>query len=137
MNPENRVYTAADQPIWIPEEEENLLTCRIVLYLHELADRDFTSAVKTDPAPAPRAPGFSLNLSPNPCRGQVTVRFAGYPSISRHSTLSVFDASGSLVLTQPVLAEYFTLPVSSLRTGVYLARLDTGTGTSTAKLVVR
>ena len=40
-------YTNTTPPVWIPEEEENLLTCRIVLYLHELADRDFANAVES------------------------------------------------------------------------------------------
>jgi len=65
MNPEDRTYSGANPPKWIPEAEERHIICRELLYLHELADRDF-------PAPSPLAsrlspsPFASFHL-PNPC----------------------------------------------------------------------
>ena len=134
MNPANQVYSVADPPLWIPEVEQASIDCRELLYLHELADRDFTSAVSGSPSIVQR-PSFSV--SPNPCRGQVTVRLSS-PLVFGHSQLvNLYDASGRLALSQPVRSSSFTLRTSSLHAGVYLMRMDSGAGAASAKLVVR
>ena len=134
MNPANHVCSVANPPLWIPELEEASLDCRELLSLHELADRDFPSAVSGSPSIVQRS---SFSVSPNPCRGQVTVRLSS-PLVTSHSQLvNVYDASGRLALSQPVRASSFTLHTSSLRAGVYLMRMDSGAGAASAKLVVR
>jgi hypothetical protein len=133
MNPENRTYTITDPPNWIPEDEEDLLTCRMVLYLHELANRDFTSAVPGSSAIVQRS---SFSVSPNPCRASGVLHLTTGP-LDHLTTLRVFDASGRLVLSQPVRSSSFILHTSSLRAGVYLIRMDVGAGAAAAKLVVR
>jgi hypothetical protein len=137
MNPENRTYTQTEPPQWIAEEEERNLLCRELIYLHELADRDFTSAVSANPPPAPRTMALSLDISPNPCRGRVSIRFSGSPLIAHRSSLAVYDASGRLVLAQPVSSSSFILNTSSLRAGIYVVRIGTGARAAAAKLVVR
>jgi hypothetical protein len=134
MNPENRTYTLTDPPQWIPEQEERNMVCRELLYLHELAGRDFTGVVSSSPfIPHPS----SFSVSPNPCRASGVVHLTTGPLEHSTASLRVFDTSGRLVLSRPVLSSSFTLPVSLLAAGVYLVRLDTGSYAATAKLVVR
>jgi hypothetical protein len=48
----------------------------------------------------------------------------------------MFDASGRLVLSQPVSSSSFILHTSSLRAGVYMLRIDSDGRLATARLVV-
>jgi hypothetical protein len=131
MNPKNHIYSVPDPPLWIPEAQERNRICREILYLHELAEDTFPGAVSSSPfTPQPS----SFSVYPNPCRGSVRISSS---SLSVHrSPLSVYDASGRLVLSQPVPSSSFILHTSSLRAGVYLLRLDTDGRFATARLVV-
>jgi hypothetical protein len=86
----------------------------------------------------PQAAGYTLSVAPNPCHHSTTVRFS--PLASRHSplALSVYNASGRLVLSQPVHSSSFILPTSCLSAGVYIVELPAGpSATLRRKLVVR
>ena len=131
MNPENHIYSVSNPPAWIREAEERNRICREILYLHELADADFHVAVSS-PSFIPHPSSFSV--FPNPCRGSTTIRLSS-PLSTPHS-LFMYDASGRLVLSQPIPASSFTLHTSSLRAGVYLLRFDTNGRFATARLVV-
>ena len=132
MNPENQTYTVSDPPLWIPEAEERHLICRELLYLHELADRDFTG-VATNSSLIVHRPSFSV--FPNPCRSSAVLHLTA-GSLDHSTTLRVFDASGRLALTQPVRTPSLNLPVSHLPAGVYILRLDSQTNFTTARIVV-
>jgi hypothetical protein len=132
MNPENHIYSLSDPPAWIPEAEESNELCRDILYLHELADSSFYEAVSSSHVVPHSSTSFSA--SPNPCHGSVRISSS---SLSAHrSSLSVYDASGRLVLSQPVPSSSFILHTSSLRAGVYVLRLDSDGRFATARLVV-
>jgi hypothetical protein len=133
MNPENKTYTLTGPPLWTRENEDRNRICREILYLRELADSDFQEAISSRPSPlAPRPSPFSV--LPNPTRGAATVRFSSL--LPTPYSLSVYDASGRLVLSRPVPSSSFILRTSSLRAGVYLLRLRTGARSEVAHLVV-
>ena len=133
MNPENHIYSVSNPPAWVREAEERNRICREILYLHELADSSFQEAISYRPSSlAPRPSPFSV--SPNPCRG--SARISGSSFGVHRSSLSVYDASGRLVLTQPVPSSSFILHTSSLRAGVYILRLDSNGRFAAARLVV-
>lgn len=96
-------------------------------YHYEFNPQSWVSEQATLPRSRP-----TLQISPNPCRGMTTIRFS--PFALRHSpvALRVYDASGRLVLSQPVLTSSFVLRTSSLASGFYVARL----GFATARFVV-
>ncbi len=133
MNSRNHTYSVSDPPLWTRETEDRNRICREILYLHELADSVFQDAISSGPStPAPRPSTFSV--LPNPTRG--SVRISGSSFIAHRSSLSVYDASGRLVLSQPVPSSTFTLHTSSLRAGVYMLRLDSDGRFATARVVV-
>jgi hypothetical protein len=132
MNPRNNTYTVSDPPLWTREQEDRNRVCREILYLHELADSSFSEAVSSSPLTPHRSSSFSV--SPNPARGAATVRFSSL--LPTPYSLSVYDASGRLVLSQPVPSSSFTLRTSSLRAGVYILRLGSDGRFATARLVV-
>ncbi|MCX6842523.1 MAG: hypothetical protein NTX53_09620 [candidate division WOR-3 bacterium] len=105
MNPENKTYTVSDPPLWIPEAEERHLICRELLYLHELAGSDFTG-VATNSSLIVHRPSFSV--FPNPCRSSAVLHLTA-GSLDHSTTLRVFDASGRLVLSQPIPSSSFIL----------------------------
>lgn len=61
-----------------------------------------------------------VSVSPNPCDGSTTIRLPS-PLPTRYS-LSVYDASGRIVHSQPVRASSFVISTSSFPNGVYVAR---------------
>jgi hypothetical protein len=141
MNSRNRTYSVSDPPLWTRETEDRNRICREILYLHEIADSSFSDAVSSSPL-TPH-PSSSFSVSPNPCRGSVRISGSlfsvgrGGPCQTVHrSSLSVYDASGRLVLSQPVRSSSFTLNTSSLRAGVYMLRLGSDGRFATARLVV-
>ena len=69
-------------------------------------------------------PPPALLVFPNPCRGMARIRLPQLATRNSQLVLRVFDASGRLVLSQPVPASSFILRTSSLPVGVYVARLD-------------
>jgi hypothetical protein len=88
-------------------------------------------------APTTRAPGLSLVCEPNPFRFSTVLHWTtGSPD---HSTalLSIYDASGCLVLTRPVRSSSLILRSSSLPAGVYLARIDCGDQRASTRLVLQ
>ena len=133
MNPENKTYSLSDPPLWTREQEDRNRICREILYLHELADSDFQDAISSRPSSLAPRPS-SLVVFPNPCRGSVRISSSSL-SVNR-SPLSVYDASGRLVLSQPVPSSSFILQTSSLRAGVYILRLYSDGRPATARLVV-
>lgn len=131
MNPENQTYTVSGPPLWIPEAEERHNICRELLYLHELADGEFPGAVSGSSLVVPRS---LLSVFPNPCRN--SVRISGSSFGVHRSSLSVYDASGRLIFSQPIPSSSLILRTSSLRAGVYVLRLESGNRSESARLVV-
>ena len=81
------------------------------------------------PVPGP----VTLTASPNPCSRTSTLRVLGSSFILPPSSLSVYDASGSLVLVRPVPSSSLVLPTSSLPAGFYLALLRDQSGRTLAR----
>jgi hypothetical protein len=131
MNPENKTYSLSDPPLWTRETEDRNRIFREILYLHELADSSFTNAVSSSSFIVHRS---SFSVSPNPCRASATIRFSSL--LPTPHSLSVYDASGRLVLTQPVPSSSLIFHTSSLRAGVYILRLDSNGSFATARLVI-
>jgi hypothetical protein len=134
MNGENLVYTATQPPEWIYDIEEGHLLCRELLYLHELEAGSFPGAV-SDSSFIPHH--SSLSISPNPSPGHVSVRIPPQLQTANCKLVTVFDASGRLVLSQSVRTSSFTLHTSSLRAGVYMVRAAARDWNAMAKLVIR
>ncbi len=134
MNPENRTYTIADPPLWIPEAEERHNICRELIYIHELADGDFPGAISSRPSsPAPHPSPFSI--FPNPCHGSATIHLSS--PIPTPYSLSMYDASGRLVRSSSgIRTSSLELDLRSMPSGVYVLRLDTGGRLATTRLVV-
>ena len=87
--------------------------------------------------PTPYAPRPTLGITPNPCRRSAVLHVTTGP-LDHSTTLAVYDASGRLVLSQPVRASSFILRTSSLSAGVYVVELSTGCSpVLRQKLVVR
>jgi len=132
MNSEDRTYSVANPPKWIPEAEERHIICRELLYLHELADRDFPGAVASRLSPLAPRPS-PVSISPNPCHG--SVRISGSSFVVHRSSLSVYDASGRLVSSFIVHGSSFIVPAPAAA-GVYLLRVDSDGRVATASLIV-
>jgi hypothetical protein len=77
---------------------------------------------------------YSLTVFPSPCDASTTIRLSD-PRLTRHS-LSVFNASGRLILSQPVRTSSFVLGTSSLRAGFYVARCASVIGSASAQFLV-
>lgn len=75
----------------------------------------------------------TLTASPNPCSRTTTLRVLGSSFILHPSSLSVYDAAGSLVLVRPVPSSSLILPTSSLPAGFYLAILRDESGRTLAR----
>ena len=86
----------------------------------------------------PQAPSCKLTVTPNPCGRSTTVRVSPIASRLSPFALSVYNASGQLVQSQPVRSSPFTLHTSLLPAGVYIVELCSSRGTPLRqKLVVR
>jgi hypothetical protein len=83
----------------------------------------------------PQASSRRLTISPNPCDRSTSVYLA--TPLPTHSSLSVFDASGRLVHSQPARTSSFVLSTSSFAAGVYVARSVSGMGSASARFVVQ
>lgn len=81
----------------------------------------------------PQATGYKLTVVPNPCDAMVLLS----SPVPIPYSLSVFDASGRLVLSQPVRASSFILRTSSFPSGVYVVRCVSGASSASARFVVR
>jgi hypothetical protein len=84
-----------------------------------------------------RTSQFGVFISPNPCDASTTLRLSGSSFIVHRSSLSVYNASGRLVLSQPVRASSFVLAASSFPSGLYFVRCTSGADCASARLVVR
>jgi hypothetical protein len=89
----------------------------------------------TSDRPFPPAPRLALSVFPNPCRSSALLRVTTGP-LDHSTTLRIFDASGRLAYSSPVLDSSFVLRTSSFAPGVYVLRLDAGGSFATARLVV-
>jgi hypothetical protein len=106
-----------------------------------------SSAVEEpDPRLGVRTSQFGVSISPNPCDASTTIRLAGSSSIVglsapcptvHRSSLSIYDASGRLVLSHPVQTSSFPLGTSSFPSGVYVVRCTSGADCTSARLLVR
>ena len=86
----------------------------------------------------PQAASCKLSVAPNPCHARAAVRLSGSSSIPHPSSLSIYNASGRLALSQPVRSSSFILQISSLPSGVYVVELSAPRGTPLRqKLVIR
>ena len=75
-----------------------------------------------------------FTLIPNPARGLVTVRLA---DCSPHTTLTIRDATGHDILTIPVSAATFTIPIHNYAAGTYFVRVSAQGLNTVRKLIVR
>jgi hypothetical protein len=93
----------------------------------------------TGVAQAPSAPPrYGLSPIANPCRGRVTVCFNS--PLSTPYSLSVYDASGRLVLRQSAICNLkseMPLDLRSLPVGVYVLRLNAGKFSCSEKIVLQ
>lgn len=78
--------------------------------------------------------GGRVNVYPNPASEQVTVSLDDHTSIS---SVALFAISGRLIIEQhSAFAETVTLPVSSLRPGMYILQVENGEGARSVQKVV-
>ena len=82
----------------------------------------------SDKTPVPVRGPVALAASPNPCREAMTISLSPVVPPLSPLVLSFYNASGRLVLSQPVLASPFPLSTSSFPSGVYLAILRDQSG---------
>jgi len=75
----------------------------------------------------------ALFVSPNPCRSSTVLHLSTGALEHSGTLLRIYDASGRLVLSQPVRTSSFVLSTLSLSSGFYFARL----GRATARFVVQ
>jgi hypothetical protein len=80
---------------------------------------------------------FSMSVHPNPSRGSVTVSISPAIPLSLSPFFRVYDASGALILSHPVRTFAFTLQVSSLPSGVYVALLDAAGQHASTRIVLQ
>lgn len=74
-----------------------------------------------------------FTLTPNPARGIVTVRMAECPP---NATLTIRNAAGHDILTIPVSAANFTIPIHNYAAGTYFVTLSTPHTNSTTRLII-
>jgi hypothetical protein len=77
-----------------------------------------------------------FTLTPNPAKGSVTVSVTDPEAVGGKCTLTLSDAAGRRLLTQPVEAATFSLPLDGYPAGTYFLTLATPSRSSTQKLVV-
>jgi hypothetical protein len=131
MNPENHVYSVVQPPDWIPDVERKQLLSRELLYLHELAGRDFPPALAASPSSLRASP---FTVSPNPCRRGSLLRLNTRSECP--AALRLYDASGRLTLSCPVRTSSFPLSTSGLAAGACFLRLSSGGRVATCRLVL-
>lgn len=130
MNPANSIYSQSSPPVWIPEVQEVQNLPRVILYLHELAERvPFTGMA----APGARPTCTQLTAGPSPFRRSVTIRGAGLTCVR------IYDRSGRLARTlsghESVVWDGRDNQGRLLRAGIYFVRSDPRTATASVMLV--
>jgi hypothetical protein len=83
----------------------------------------------------PGVPGCMLTLLPTPCNASTTIRFSSL--LPTPWSLSVYDALGRLVCSQPGRTSSFVLRTSSFTSGIYFAQCGSGVNRASARFVVR
>ena len=78
--------------------------------------------------PVPARPAGAYGLTATPAVFTKTCRFTCNPALAVPAHLSLYDAQGRLVFSQPVRTSPFPLSTSSLPSGVYLAVLRDQSG---------
>jgi alpha/beta superfamily hydrolase len=133
MNPENQTYVVTQPPNLIPDLEEVHLMCRELLCLRELADRDFPPGTTEDGYRVRQPEPVSLTVSPNPCRGRVTVRGSSIASVA------LYDPAGRRVRAWRPFPRNGAadLDVRRLAPGVYILRAEADGCNATRGLVVQ
>jgi hypothetical protein len=91
------------------------------------------TGVEERPTPGVARP--TLEVTPNPCRSSTVLHLTTGP-LDHSTTLTVYNASGQLVLSQPVYSSSFILQTSSLSAGVYVARCPYVDRVATARFTV-
>jgi hypothetical protein len=85
----------------------------------------------------PDAARLTLEATPNPCRGPVTITVSPAPNPqSPPPILRIFDATGCLVRTLGIRNSSFVIDLSSFPPGVYVVALESGNRRICRKLVV-
>lgn len=74
----------------------------------------------------------TLIISPNPADDYVMIS-----TDADHAHLSIINANGQTVLSRAIEKQHTTLTLNGLPAGVYLARIESESGTRTEKLVLR
>lgn len=97
-----------------------------------------SSAVE-EPSPKPGVltSEFGVSISPSPCDRSTSIRLSDSSFIVHRSSLSLYDASGRVLLSLPVRSSSFILRTSSLPSGVYVVRWVSGKNYASARLLVR
>ena len=96
--------------------------------------RILTGVAEPSPKSEVRTPKLGVSISPNPCHRSTTIRLSSL--LPTPHSLSVYDASGCLVYSQPVRHSSFVICTSSFPAGVYVARYVSGGRAAVARLVV-
>ena len=86
--------------------------------------------------PKPQATSSRLRVSPNPCRRPGVLHLTTGP-LEHSTTLFIYNASGRMVLSQPVRTSSFVLSASSFPPGIYVVELRGNGSSFRRKLVVR
>jgi hypothetical protein len=81
-----------------------------------------------------QASSLRLEAYPNPASNLVRIRLSSPPPA--HSSLSLYNSAGRLVLSSPVSTSSFALRTSSLPSGIYLIRLTAGDKTLTQRVAI-
>jgi hypothetical protein len=130
MNPANLTYSQSSPPEWIPEIQQVQNLPRVILYLHELAQKDLLIGITAPDALLART---RLTASPNPFRQSVTIRGAGLMRVR------IYDRTGRLTR---MLSGHDALVWDGrdgqgrlLRPGVYFAQSDPRAGAASIMLV--
>ena len=130
MNPANLTYSQSNPPVWIPEIQEVQNLPRVILYLHELAQKDLLTGIAS---PESRPAYARLAASPSPFRQSVTIRDAGLTRVR------IYDRSGRLARTlsgrDEVVWDGRDEQGRSVRPGVYFAQSDHRAGAASIMLV--
>jgi hypothetical protein len=94
-----------------------------------------TSGIEEDLTP--QAPSYVLTISPNPCDAAVRIRIPPQLQTANCTLVTVYDASGRIVYSQPVRDSSFVIRTSSFSDGVYVARCVSGENYASVRLLVR
>jgi hypothetical protein len=75
-----------------------------------------------------------FSILPNPARDYIQLTIPAYQG---NSEISVFSASGTLIVNEQFSGDLLTLPISGLSPGMYAVRLKQGSQVVTKKILIR